>query len=64
MLNPSFDLSDLSGDPTPCSLDDFLADNEENPPDEAEIRALLDCPVDGRVNLAIGGGHVTVKRVS
>lgn len=64
MLNPSFDLSDLSGDSTPCSLDDFLADNEECPPDESEIRALLDCPVDGRVRLGIGGGFVTVKRVS
>lgn len=59
-----FDLSDLSGDAEPCSLADFLGVNQECPPDESEVEALRSCPVAGTVNLGIGGGFVTVRRVS
>ena len=65
-----FDMSELDGTPgdPPLSLAAFLAINsEENgctPPDPSEVDELRACPVGGKVNLGIGGGFVTVTRVS
>jgi len=64
MSNPFFDFSDLSGDPTPVLLAEFLAVNEECPPSPSEVAALEACPVLGTVNIGVGGGFVTVKRVA
>jgi hypothetical protein len=61
--DPVFDLSELSGDSTGVPLSDFLRVNEECPPDQSEIDALRECPILGTVNLGIGGGSVTVRRV-
>jgi hypothetical protein len=58
-----FDLSNLSGDSTPVSISEFLKVNEECPPDPSELADLRACPVGGTVNLGIGGGFVTVRRV-
>jgi hypothetical protein len=59
-----FDLSDLTGDVEPVSLYDFLADNRECPIDDSEVKALRACPVAGTINIGIGGGFITVKRVA
>lgn len=63
-LDHAFDLSDLSGDSTPCTLDDFLKANEECPPDPAEVESLVNANIGDKVNLGIGGGFITVTRVS
>lgn len=59
-----FDISHLSGDRQPVSLATILRENggaQGMDPDElARLRA---CKVGGRVNLGIGGGHVTFVRV-
>lgn len=57
------DLSDLSGDRTPTSLADFVADNSEYPPDEDELSRLRALRVGQSAHLSIGGGSVRVKRV-
>ncbi len=62
-----FDMSALDAG-EPISLAEFLRINsEENgctPPDPSEVDELRACPVGGTVNLGIGGGFVTVRRVS
>lgn len=62
----AFDMSDLDGDPgdPPTTLEEFLRVNEECPPCPEELLDLVTCEVGGTVNLGIGGGFVTVRRVS
>lgn len=62
--SPCFDLSDLSGDTSPVPLETFLAENEECPPDPDEVRALRACAVGETARLGIGGGFVSVRRMS
>jgi len=57
------DLSDLSGETAPVSLEAFLADNAECPPDASEVAALRALRVGERCHLSIGGGAVVVVRV-
>lgn len=62
-----FDMSELdAGDP--LSLAAFLEINSEAngciPPDPGEVAELRACPVGGIVKLGIGGGFVTVRRVT
>ncbi len=59
-----FDMSDLSGESEPVSLELFLRENDECPPDDAELLALVSCNIGDDVRLGIGGGIVTVKRVA
>jgi hypothetical protein len=57
-----FDMSELDAPRT--TLADFLAVNAECPPDDGERLELARCPVGGEVRLGIGGGYVTVRRIS
>lgn len=63
MNEPLYDLSDLSGDPTPCTLASFLDANAECPPDAREVQAMRLASVCETVYLSIGGGVVRVRRV-
>lgn len=57
------DVSDLSGDPTPVSLADFLDTNQEVPLPDGEVSALRRLRVGEKAHLGVGGGHVVVRRV-
>lgn len=61
---PYFDISDLAGPGAPVSLATIIRDNGGAAEmDPAELRRLRACKVGGKVNLGIGGGHVTFVRV-
>lgn len=62
----TYDMSELGGEPgdPPTTLEEFLRVNDECPPDPSELAELVTVPVGGTVNLGIGGGFVTVRRVS
>lgn len=57
-----FDMTALDAG-EPMSIAAFLKVNDECPPDPSELAELRACPVGGAVNLGIGGGFVTVRRV-
>jgi len=61
------DLSDLTGDDTPVTLADFIADNSGpgvEPLDPGDVRQLRKLRPGQSVHLGIGGGAVTVTRVA
>lgn len=57
------DTSDLSGDSTPISLEDFIEINEESPLSSEEVDALRALKVGESAHLGIGGGSVAITRV-
>jgi hypothetical protein len=60
------DLSDLTDDDTPCSLAEFIKDNEKPGvarPDAQEMAELRHLRPGQEAHLSIGGGAVLVKRV-
>jgi len=58
------DLSDLTGDPRPVSLRAFLDDNEETGFDSRTLAALHSMEPGDVLDLDVGGGVVTVRRVA
>ena len=57
------DLSDLTGDSSPVSLEEFLSANEENPIDAEDVEVLKALKVGETTALGIGGGWVEIRRV-
>jgi hypothetical protein len=58
------DLSNLSGDPSPCTLAAFLEENAEAPPSAEEVQALRTLPLGGTTYIGIGGGAVLIRRLT
>lgn len=57
------DLSDLTGDATPVSLEQLVADNAECPLSLRDVAALAELAIGETAHVGIGGGAVLVRRV-
>ena len=65
-LDIFLDVSDLSGDPTPLTLNAFIEINEtfsDSPLLPEEVEALRALKVGESTHLGIGGGSIVIVRV-